>query len=237
VTHGTNTIVIFPGAGSFGSEFRPLLKALRPNARLLRYPWRHEASDTSGCATFDQAAQACAGQVGKIAATGSILLGHSFGAYLAYATAAILRQAGAPPRAVILVAARAPHLVATTRQPRSWDEIEAYWRSLQPDLFEQLPDSSWQDVVFETTRRDLALFEGFDADMFGRLQVETLTATGEGDPSVSRIQSKSWGDWTLAPYQHRSFPGGHSEFLGSHDFIEWVNAATQRMEVPHHVSG
>lgn len=233
---GKSTLVIFPGAGSFGSEFKGLLQAFRPYARLLRYAWRDAPDDSGGYADIDQAVQACARQVQKVAATRPILLGHSFGAYMAYAAAAALQPTGLAPRAVILAAARAPHRLDDERQPRTQAEIEAYWRSLEPGLYDRLPDPSWQDVLVETTRRDLAVFEQVQAESFDRLQIDVLTATGSHDPLVNIEQGRSWADWTDGLHEHRSFPGGHSDFLGSKDFVEWVETATQRMKEPHNVS-
>lgn len=237
MTNTTHTVVIFPGAGSFGSEFRPLLKAFRPNARLLRYDWRNAASGGGENRTFDQAARACAQQVRRIASGPPILLGHSFGAYVAYATAATLQQTGFAPSRAVLIAAAAPHLLAHEKQPKTRSEIEAYWRRLERGRFDQIPGQSWEDVVVETTRCDLTLFERFADSSFGRLQVPVLTAAGRDDPLLAVRQCEGWAEWTEGPHRHRTFAGGHSDFLGDSDFIDWIDAATKRTKESHHVSG
>lgn len=230
------TLVILPGAGSYGSEFRGILKAFRPNARLLRYPWRDPPYDGGDHWTFDRAARSCAAQVRDTASGPTVLLGHSFGAYLAYAAAAILQRAGRPPARTILVAAAAPHLLAGGPQPKTRGEIEAYWRRVEPGQLDRLPDESWKEVVVETTRSDLTVFESFADTSFGRLDGPLRTAAGRDDPLLAADHCAAWSAWADGSHRHRTFAGGHSDLLADRAFVDWIDAETQRTKEAHHVS-
>jgi surfactin synthase thioesterase subunit len=70
----------FPGAGSFGGE-------TPPGAVLIRYPGRYGRGFGVPAASFDAVVDACAAQLARRSPTRPVLVGHSYGAYVAYATA------------------------------------------------------------------------------------------------------------------------------------------------------
>lgn len=230
------SLVVFPGAGSFGSEFRPLLKAFRPKAHLQRYSWRKGEARSQKGKTFDDAARFCAQQIQKTAPEQKILIGHSFGAFMAYATALAMEGAGSVPLGLILIGAAAPHHVKPRPQPVTEMEIESYWNRVEPGLFDCCPDRTWKDLVIETTRRDLELFQTFRKAKLGRLHCPAHAAAGDNDPLVSGPECKHWARLVEGYFDYQSFPGGHSDFLGTDDFIEWVGTAITKLKGTNYVS-
>ncbi len=231
------SLVIFPGAGSFGSEFRPLLKTFRPKARLQRYSWRYGEGRSQKNKTLNDAARLCAQQFQKSTHEQTIFIGHSFGAFIAYATALALQEANKAPIGLILTGASAPDHTKLGPQPVTESEIESYWNRLEPGLFDRVPDQSWKELLIETTRRDLALLESLRDLRFGRLPCPLYIGAGDTDPLVSGIECKRWARLVEGDFNYQSFRGGHSDFLITDEFIEWVGTATTKIKGANYVSG
>src|SRR5262249_44765773 len=83
----SRSTVFFPGAGSFGNEFQLLVDALQPAAWLVKYPGRYGRDFGVPAESFDGVVRACTEQIASRPAGHPVLFGHSFGAYVAYATA------------------------------------------------------------------------------------------------------------------------------------------------------
>src|SRR5690554_3436793 len=181
----TVSLVIFPGAGSFGSEFRTLLKAFRPKARLQRYSWRYGGTWSQKNKTFNDAARLCAQQIQKSGHEQTVFIGHSFGAFMAYVTALTLQEANEAPIGLILTGASAPDHTIIAPKPVTEKEMESYWNRVDPGLFDRVPDQSWKDLLIETTRRDLALLESLRDSGFGRLSCPLYIGIGDSDPLVN----------------------------------------------------
>lgn len=231
-------IAIFPGAGSFGAEFRPLLKALRPRAWLMRYDWRDDAKARWGEVSFAEAAETCARDVlSRAHGAPVILLGHSFGAYVVHATTLAMQAAGQPPQAVVLVGAAAPSHCQRLSAPRTEAEVAAYWNQVEQGLLDRAPDHGWRDMVVETTCRDLALYETYDGSAIGRMPCTVHTAAGVHDPLVSAPALRAWSTYAREEGVHRIFDGGHSEMLGQIAFINWIADTALRTKDATHVSG
>lgn len=233
----TVSLVIFPGAGSFGSEFRPLLKAFRPKARLQRYSWRYGEARSQKNKTFNDAAWLCAQQIQKSAHEQTVFIGHSFGAFMAYATALALQEVNKAPIGLILTGASAPDHTKIAPKPVTETEIESYWNRVDPGMFDRVPDQSWKDLLIETTRRDLALLESLRDSRFGRLSCPLYIGIGDTDPLVSGTECKRWAGLVEGNFDYQSFRGGHSDFLITDEFIEWVGTATTKIKGANYVSG
>ncbi|VFQ44178.1 thioesterase II family protein [Desulfoluna butyratoxydans] len=222
----TRDVIIFPGTGSFGSEFQPIVRTLRPKAQVLRYPWRY-GQDDDVTSSFHDAAMSCLPRLRDMQEKGPILFGHSFGAYIAYALATALEKTTCRIGGLIVVGANAPHVLdGAALLPRSPEEIEAYWAMVDPSLFERIPDPEWKDVLIDTSRKELNLLSDFHAPDFGRLHCPIFAASGDRDPLVTKNGLDGWDEYTTEGVKSRRFSGGHTDLLATDEFITWVKRIT-----------
>lgn len=231
------SLCLFPGVGSFGSEFRPLLKAFRPNARIVQYAWRDKSglSDAAGAITSE--IRALAAQVDQAPQGPVILLGHSFGAWLAFATALEMQRVGRPPAGVILLAAGHPDSIKPDSWPKTQADILAYWNDVSPGVLENLPDTEWQDILIETSRRDFACMKHLADLKWETLKSPIFAATGHQDPLVSQRQCEDWKLLGALDFALRTFLGGHSDLLQTDAFLTWCHHAIEQMKELNYVSG
>jgi surfactin synthase thioesterase subunit len=216
-------ILVLPGAGSFGGELKPLLDELRPAARTARYPGRF-GRDFGRDTTFAEVVDACADQARDLPAERVILVGHSFGAYVAHATAAELERRATPVHALVVVGADAPQLLTVAQGVGSdRSAVAAYLESIDPRL---LPDPSdeWRDVVLDTAMRDLRMLAHYSAAPRPRPRCPVLAARGAADPLTSSEGMAGWADATAGTCVQRTFPGGHSDLLTTSAFADWLRA-------------
>ncbi|MEU1847944.1 alpha/beta fold hydrolase [Streptomyces sp. NPDC019990] len=216
-------ILVLPGAGSFGGELKPLLDELRPAARIARYPGRF-GRDFGKDTTFAEIVDACADQASDLPAERVILVGHSFGAYVAHATAAELERRGTPLHALVVVGADAPQLLAVPQALGSdRSAVAAYLQRIDPNL---LPDPSdeWRDVVLDTAVRDLRLLRHYSAAPRPYPRCPVFAARGATDPLTSTDGTGEWSGATAGPFAQRTFPGGHCDLLTTSVFADWLRA-------------
>jgi surfactin synthase thioesterase subunit len=214
-------ILVLPGAGSFGSELRPLLDELGAATRIARYPGRF-GRDFGKDTTFPEVVEACADQARKLSAERVILVGHSFGAYVAHATAAEVERRGIPVHALVVVGANAPRLLAVPQAAGSdRSAVAAYLERIDPHL---LPDPSdeWRDVVLDTAMRDLRLLAQYSAAPRPYPRCPVFAARGATDPLTSGTGIGEWSGATAGPCAKRTFPGGHSDLLTTSAFADWL---------------
>jgi surfactin synthase thioesterase subunit len=228
-------VVVFPGAGSFGGELRPLLDRLGPSAWLARYPGRIGADSGTPATSFVQVVKSCVAQVGRLQPVRPVLVGHSFGAYVAYAAATELEEGGTQVSALVVVGATAPALLtvpeAATRNPSG---TAAYLDGFACGL---LPDESdeWRDIVLDTTMHDLRLLKEFTASAYGEVRCPVFAARGDGDPLTSTSGIREWAGSTVKGCTDRSFPGGHSDLLHSSEFASWLHEVRGRASAMRHM--
>lgn len=216
-------IVVFPGAGSFGGELRPLLDRLQPPARLVRYPGRFGADLGKAASSFGQCVESCAAQVLRLPTDRVLLVGHSFGAYVAYATATELERFGTPVSALVVVGATAPTLLTVPESASSSrSATAAYLDGIDPGL---LPDESdeWRDIVLDTAMQDLRLLREFTGSTHRVTRCPVFAARGAEDPLTSTDGIGEWAGATARECTQRVFPGGHSQLLSSPAFASWLH--------------
>lgn len=136
VSSGTPDVVLFPGAGSFGSELQPLLRALGPSARIARYPGRFGRDFGKAATSFAEVVKSCVDPVTRLQPLGPVLVGHSYGAYVAYVTATELEAIGAHVSALVVTGATAPALLTIPESiTQSSSDAAAYLDRIDPGLF------------------------------------------------------------------------------------------------------
>ncbi|GAA4666770.1 alpha/beta fold hydrolase [Streptomyces chumphonensis] len=216
-------VVVFPGAGSFGTELKPLLRQLGPAARLARYPGRFGKSFGTAATSFSGVVEACGTQVMRWRPHRPVLVGHSFGAYVAHATAAELEELGTEVSALVVVGATAPSLLTVPDSAvGSRSEAADYLHGIDPAL---LPDEAdeWRSIVVDTAVQDLRLLKEFSAADHRKVRCPIFAARGEEDPLTSTSGNGAWDGASVQGCTRRTFPGGHSDLLNHPDFAAWVH--------------
>ncbi|CAM3611732.1 thioesterase II family protein [Nocardiopsis gilva] len=214
--------VLFPGAGSFGGEFRPLIRELEPLAWLAKYPGRFGRDFGTPAESFDQVVRLCTEQVSTRQLECPVLLGHSFGACVAYATAAMLEEAGRAISALVVVGATAPTRIAVPASATSTPSgTAAYLDNVDPTALTDLPSEEWREVVAETAMHDLRLLGQFPALQCKPVRCPVLAVRGDSDPLTSDAGIGEWEHATHGACSQHVFSGGHSDFLRSPDFASW----------------
>lgn len=230
----THSAVFFPGAGSFGRELRPLVDALAPASWIVRYPGRHGRDFGVPAESFDGVVRACTEQITGRAPAGLMLFGHSFGAYVAYATASRLEEAGTEVTVLITAGASAPgRLRVPELATRTPSDAARYLDSVDPGALADAPSDDWRQIVVETAVHDLRLLRQFDAASSTRVHCPIIAVRGDADPLTSEIGVAEWQNHTDGGFSTRTFPGGHSDLLRSPACSSWIreirNSADQRL--------
>ncbi|MGI8666593.1 MAG: thioesterase II family protein [Jatrophihabitans sp.] len=223
MTGNARSVAFFPGSGSFGSEFQPLMEALGPASWLVKYPGRYGRNFGIPAGSFDEVVLACTEQIAGRAAVRPVLFGHSFGAYVAYATALRLQEVGAEVSAVVVVGACAPSRLDISEQAtETLADVANYLDSVDPRVLASAPSDDWREVVVETALHDLRLLRQFGAASPGRAHCPILAVRGAADPLTSDIGIGEWEHRTDGPFSWHTFPGGHSDLLRSPAYACWI---------------
>ncbi|EST26554.1 hypothetical protein N566_23805 [Streptomycetaceae bacterium MP113-05] len=225
-------VVAFPGAGAFGGEFRALRGALPSGARLaaLQYPGR--AAAPPGPTSFEDLVTACAARICDRPGPPCVLLGHSFGAFVAYATASALQAAGTGVAALVVVGADAPDRVRPpVEAARSREATRAYLGGIGDDVLGQVPDDEWREIVVDTAWWDLVLLTAFPGPARVRLRCPVLAVRGRDDPITADDRMSAWAGTTVGGFASASLPGGHTDVLSSPEFLTRVSPLVTRSVV------
>jgi surfactin synthase thioesterase subunit len=221
-------VIAFPGAGGFGGEFRALrgvLDTLPGDARFvaLQYPGRGGAN--APAASFDDLVAKCAARSAEAARPRPVLLGHSFGALVAYATAVALEAAGTGVGALVAVGADAPDRVTLpVEAAASREAARAYLDSIGDDILGRAPDDEWREIIVDTAWRDLVLLTGFPGPAPVKLRCPVLAVRGRDDRITADDRMAAWADTTEGGFDLASLPGGHTDMLSSPEFLALVSA-------------
>lgn len=220
---GNRSTAFFPGAGSFGGEFRPLAKALAPESWLVRYPGRAGRDFGEPAASFDAVVRSCVGQITGRPDPRPVLFGHSYGAYVAYGSVLALAEAGVEVAALVVAGAVAPGLVRVPQEATgSPAAAMEYLDGVDPGLLAGAPSEEWRSIVAETAAQDLRLLGQFSFAGSARVRCPVLAARGEHDPLTTDTAIAGWKHSTEGDFTQRTLPGGHSDLLHSPDFATWL---------------
>lgn len=212
-------VVVFPAAGSFGGELRQLLRELEPSAWMAHYPGRFGKDVGSAAGSFGEVVESCVTQVRRRESARPVLVGHSFGAYVSYATAKKLEKLGTEIYALVVVGATAPDLLSV---PESAIQNRSGTAAFLEDILDE-PSDEWRDIVLDTAMQDLRLLKEFNASKYGEVRCPVLAVRGEADPLTSTSGICEWSDVTVSGCSHKVFPGGHSDLLRSAEFASWLS--------------
>ncbi|WP_329791958.1 thioesterase domain-containing protein [Lentzea sp. DG1S-22] len=214
-------VVCFPHSGGSARSFAAWAEYVPPHTELVgvQYPGRGDRFAEAPAHDVRQMAAGIAtellrGDTGKL-----VFFGHSLGALVAYETAVMLRDAGAPPQLLMVSGSPAPHRAGggTTHQL----DDEALWATVcalggvEPAVAD---DPELRDILLPTLRADIRASELYAPKaVTPALSCPIRCYHGVGDPLVDRAELGQWSAYTTARFSVRSRDGAH--------FHVWVDPA------------
>jgi surfactin synthase thioesterase subunit len=139
------------------------------------------------------------------------LLGHSFGALVAYELAHVLARHGGPPRHLFISASCAPERVGEIRIPLAGDDRELL-RSLSylgGTPHEILADDEAVSLFAPILRADLEALFDYRFVPGRRLPCDISVLLGSGDAVASTNDAEQWGALVDGRLSTRILDGGH----------------------------
>lgn len=213
-------VIAFPGAGSFGGELRTVIGEFGASAWLAQYPGRFGRDFGKAAPSFTALVDHCLAQIDRRRPSRPLLVGHSFGAYVAYAVAARLPERGTEVVALVAVGANAPSLASVPESAmRSRADLIDYLADLAPDA--EVSDE-WREATLDLAVQDLRLLREFVSAEHPRLRCPIHAARGDRDPLASTDGISQWRTATSGEFTHRVFAGDHSNVLHGSEFISWL---------------
>jgi medium-chain acyl-[acyl-carrier-protein] hydrolase len=141
------------------------------------------------------------------------LLGHSYGALLAFELARALRRVGAPAASVLYVcSARAPHIRAKSPALSGLPAdallaaVHARFGAMSDAV---LKDDELRDYVVRLLRADLTAFESYEPADEPPLDCPIIVASGSADTTVDATELGEWRRHTSSGCVLRVYPGDH----------------------------
>jgi medium-chain acyl-[acyl-carrier-protein] hydrolase len=203
----------FPYAGAGPGIFRTWFGRLPGDVDLIavRMPGREsrfaEAPYTDWANLIDDAAAA----LRPLLDLPFLLFGHSFGGMLAYEIARTLQTSGAPlPEALIVSGCRCPHVRPRAVAPYD-SPSERLWQwvsNMDGTPAAVLEDKEIRTLIEPALRADLKLAYTWSSGS-RVVDVPIVTFGGVHDRIVLRGEIEGWRNYTVRPYRHVEFPGGH----------------------------
>ncbi|GAA3685471.1 surfactin synthase thioesterase subunit [Yimella lutea] len=226
-------LLFFPGAGSFGTEFATLGRSLPFASAVIDYPGRRGATFGHPPESFRTVVDHCMEQVRGTESRRQpvALLGHSYGAYVAWETAMRLEAEGTSVRGLFLAGAASPSH-DTSRLPVTVPEVRRYFDRVDPHLLTSAPSSEWADIICETAADDLRLLRDYRTQPRGADSMLAIPATvcrGEQDTLVDRAALEAWGEFCSGPFSSIVFAGGHSDYLTTSTFASWLTEQVHQL--------
>lgn len=136
-----------------------------------------------------------------------VLVGHSFGAWLAYELAHPLASQGGPPTHLVVLAAAPPGRMDLP-DIRDDHDIETLWARLGADT-SRLANPRLRELVFPALRADLAAQIAYRPPRPGRLTVPITVLYGDRDPSVTAAEATGWRALCAGECRTERVSGGH----------------------------
>jgi pyochelin biosynthesis protein PchC len=136
-----------------------------------------------------------------------VLVGHSFGAWLAFETAHLLVAADRPPAHVVLLAAGPPGRAALPCVTDDQD-IEEIWAGLGADTA-RLSDRRFRSLAFPPLCADLVAQITYRPPQRAPLPAPVTVLYGTKDPSMNREDAAAWQPLCAGACRIVAVSGGH----------------------------
>ncbi len=206
---GRATLVCFPCAGGGATGFAPWRRLLPDRLDLHAHvgPGREERGREAPLSSVDELIDDVL--PGVLALPDPlVLVGHSFGAALAYELTHRLTLAGRPPLRLVVLAAVAPE-ATTLEPPRSDHEIELLWRQLGANPA-GLGRPEFREWLFPVLRADFTAQAAYRPPARrSHITTPVTVMYGQEDPVVTAEEAAIWRTLCAGPFEVVPVPGGH----------------------------
>lgn len=215
---GALKLLCFHHAGGGASSFRPWLAA-RSDCDVLavQLPGREGRIKETPFRSIPLAVRGLADEIAPwIEGSRYAFFGYSMGALVAFELAREMRRRHlSPPAAVVVAAARAPHLPrdTITFHQSSDQDLVVFLRDLGATPEDVLRSSELMALMLPTIRADLQMVETFEYVSDAPLDSALVAFGGNADPHVSEAQLRAWSIHTRSSFHAEFVAGGHF-FLG-----------------------
>lgn len=207
-------VLAFPHAGGGASSFRMLAKAMPPDVELVgvQPPGREARLDTPAIIGARAIADAALPALVDELDVPVVLLGHSFGALIAYEVGRALARRGRPARLFVSSAHRAPDDPPDHAQLHAADEATLFaalqgYGGLPKEVLEH---RELVDMILPTMRADLESDYVYAHDPEGgTLGCAIVSLVGEADPSTTRALAEGWSRFADRGFTFEPLAGDH----------------------------
>jgi surfactin synthase thioesterase subunit len=213
-------LACFPHAGGAAGYGFPLSAALTPGIEVLsvQYPGRHDRLREQPFTDLHLLADHVADALSPWTDRPYALLGHSYGAVVAYEVARRLGQDGTTraPLALFASGRRAPSTHRDERLHLAPDHrLVAELRALNGTANPALDDEEILAMALPALRADYQAVETYIHHPGPRLDIPVTALVGDADPKVTLAEAGQWSDHTTAGFLLEVFGGGHF-YLADH---------------------
>jgi medium-chain acyl-[acyl-carrier-protein] hydrolase len=216
-------LVCVPYAGAGASLFYPWRPSLPDDVELVavQLPARQDRRRENPWTRIGLIVQNIACELAALPHVPTVLLGHSFGAVVAFELARHLSAAKAAPVGLVVAARRAPQLRSPL--PPSYrlsdaEFIESIHRRYGRPL-SMLQDPDVRALALPPLRADLEALETYVYEPGEPLAIPVMVLRGQTDASVSLEEAIAWRELTRQAPDFREVNGGHF-FIDTHR--HWV---------------
>ncbi len=212
-------VVCFPYAGAGAGVYRRWRDRLPATIHLvpIQLPGREERFGNELPPSLQQLAQECAEMLLPLVEGSEeyAVLGHSFGAVVAYeATRSIECWGGRPPRRLIVSGAAGAWLPRRQKtQALTDDELVRHVQEVAGYQDPAFDHPELRALLVPTLRADMLLNEGYRPASRTPLAVPVTALRGRDDRTVSRADAQRWSEVTGGDFALEELPGGHLHLI------------------------
>ncbi len=208
-------IFCFPHAGGGTAVFYRWDRYLPDDVALgpLRLPGRDDRLREAPYSDLLHLADDAANAIRSLRPKPYVLVGHSFGGYVALEVVRRLVLSGYPPPAALIVAAcgaprpgKAQHPIGQLPDKQFVDEVARRYDGIPEAV---LANAELLAMVVPALRADLQMVESYDNPSNAPVPCDLLALGGTDDPGVAPSRLNEWRALTTGNFTMRLFPGGH----------------------------
>ncbi|GAA1247387.1 alpha/beta fold hydrolase [Kitasatospora nipponensis] len=206
-------LACFPHAGGSASYWFALAQALAPQVEVLavQYPGRQDLRGEPLITDAREAADRVTAELEPWCDRPLALLGHSYGATVAFEVALRMQAAGTTPPALFVSGRRAPSQPRPPEQLHLAGDVELIddLKRLSGTQAAVLADPQLLRLVLPVIRADYRAAEEYRYRPGPPLRCPVTVLNGTEDPQVSAEAAAAWARHTVAACRLHWFPGGH----------------------------